>query len=505
MSLNDREGGKRFENNLPIRDLSFTWTAMWVQIHDIPFRYLNRRVAEEICEVVGVVDRTTSTDEMEGGNFMRVRVSVDISLPLCRGRVLSLDEGSEVWVSFKYERLPNICYWCGCLTHSDRDCEVWINSDGSLKAGDQEYGPWLRASFTPNRRQSMVVVPGFYEARKKNFVGKSRATTVDTDQIARPVDSVPLVSVQVQPLDVTDSRLGLQTHSDSLIRDDSQLGEGGESAHESRGLAEVQVPCVNLVPPTVQGEFLEKQIEEIDRGLSCFDTKNVVSGDVSDSGSLSGGDKVSGMRRRRVVRTVSDLVISNESGKAPVKRSSKEFQSARHCPSKKASAQQPRWKPPDSGFVKANFDGAIFEDLSAAGIGVAVRNEHGEVVATLAEKIPIPNSIFTLETLAARRAVLFVQELGLRNVVFEGDSESSIQAISNRLLSHSSCGHLIHDILLFASSFLSFSFSHVCRQGNALADALAKRARLSCPLLVWKNYVPPDLYNCYLSDFPLSI
>ena len=71
----------------------------------------------------------------------------------------------------------------------------------------------------------------------------------------------------------------------------------------------------------------------------------------------------------------------------------------------------------------------------------------------MAKQIPILDSVFTLETLETRRAILFVQELGLRNVVFEGDSESSIQAISNRLLSHSSCGHIIHDILLFASSF----------------------------------------------------
>ena len=41
----------------------------------------------------------------------------------------------------------------------------------------------------------------------------------------------------------------------------------------------------------------------------------------------------------------------------------------------------------------------------------------------------------------------------------------------------------------------------MCRQGNALADALAKRARLSSPLLVWMESVPPDLYNCYLLDF----
>ena len=73
--------------------------------------------------------------------------------------------------------------------------------------------------------------------------------------------------------------------------------------------------------------------------------------------------------------------------------------------------------------------------------------------------------------------------------------------LSNRLLLHSSCGHIIHDILLFSRSFKSFSFSHVCWQGNALANALAKRVRLSSPLLVWMESVPPDLYNCYLSDF----
>ena len=75
----------------------------------------------------------------------------------------------------KYERLPNICYWCGCLTHSDRDYEVWINNDGTLKSGDQEYGPQLKAPFTPNPKRSMVVVPGFYKARKKSLVGVSQA------------------------------------------------------------------------------------------------------------------------------------------------------------------------------------------------------------------------------------------------------------------------------------------------------------------------------------------
>ena len=55
--------------------------------------------------------------------------------------------------------------------------------------------------------------------------------------------------------------------------------------------------------------------------------------------------------------------------------------------------------------MKENFDGAIFEGLRATGIGVAVQNEHGEVVAALAKQIPIPDFVFTLETLDRKSVV----------------------------------------------------------------------------------------------------
>ena len=41
---------------------------------------------------------------------MRIRVVLDVSLPLCRGRVISLENGKNLWITLKYERLPNICY-----------------------------------------------------------------------------------------------------------------------------------------------------------------------------------------------------------------------------------------------------------------------------------------------------------------------------------------------------------------------------------------------------------
>jgi len=55
---------------------------------------------------------------------MRIRVLMDVSLPLCCGRVISVESGKIMWISFKYERLPNICYWCGRLEHDDRDYDL---------------------------------------------------------------------------------------------------------------------------------------------------------------------------------------------------------------------------------------------------------------------------------------------------------------------------------------------------------------------------------------------
>ena len=66
-----------------------------MQVHDLPIRFQTRKIAEQLCEVVGKVITETDEAETEGDNFMRVRVIIDISKPLCRGRVISLDSGIE--------------------------------------------------------------------------------------------------------------------------------------------------------------------------------------------------------------------------------------------------------------------------------------------------------------------------------------------------------------------------------------------------------------------------
>lgn len=97
----------------------------------------------------------------------------------------------------------------------------------------------------------------------------------------------------------------------------------------------------------------------------------------------------------------------------------------------------------------------------------------GQVLATLAEKIKKPHTLDYLEMMAARRAVIFAQEIGLQQCHFEGDSEIIIKALKAGDMFFSFFGHLVRDTLVVVNSFTSFSFSNIVRQGNAVAYALA--------------------------------
>ena len=41
------------------------------------------------------------------------------------------------------------------------------------------------------------------------------------------------------------------------------------------------------------------------------------------------------------------------------------------------------WCPPQAGFFKANFDDVVFDGSGLAGIGVAIRDQLGQIIAAL--------------------------------------------------------------------------------------------------------------------------
>ena len=137
---------QRYDGSSPVHELSFDRTSFWVQIHNLPFSLMTVEAAVSLGETLGVVSKPRDTSEMMGGNFMRVRVAVDVTKPLCRGRMIIWDQGREGWVSFMYD---------------DRECSVWLSSKGELSGAEQQFGPWLRVAQFNLARKMKVEVQGF--------------------------------------------------------------------------------------------------------------------------------------------------------------------------------------------------------------------------------------------------------------------------------------------------------------------------------------------------------
>ena len=84
-----------YDNEIPIKDLKFDKIPIRVQLHDIPLRFMNKVVAEKVSVVVRTIWQDIDEGEMNGGSFLRVKVTIDINKPLCRGRLISLPHGEQ--------------------------------------------------------------------------------------------------------------------------------------------------------------------------------------------------------------------------------------------------------------------------------------------------------------------------------------------------------------------------------------------------------------------------
>ena len=91
-----------YDGKSPLEELDFNFSKFWVQIHYLPFHLLTPEVALVIGETLGIVISSKDTLEMIGGNFMHVRVAIDITLLLCKGRKVAFDDGLVGWIAFKY-------------------------------------------------------------------------------------------------------------------------------------------------------------------------------------------------------------------------------------------------------------------------------------------------------------------------------------------------------------------------------------------------------------------
>ncbi|KAL2938973.1 hypothetical protein RDABS01_022422 [Bienertia sinuspersici] len=128
-------------------EMSFNMARFWVKVYQVPVDRRKKSMAMAIANRIGTFVEFDSSDSFGYRKFMRFRVDLDISKPLMRGMKI-LVGGTQKWVDFKYEKLPDFCYLCGLFGHSARDCGLY---DEEIPESLYPYGSWLRASPTRNK------------------------------------------------------------------------------------------------------------------------------------------------------------------------------------------------------------------------------------------------------------------------------------------------------------------------------------------------------------------
>ena len=108
-------------------------------------------IGNRMGEVVEVQKRRTQDTQ---NFFIRVKAALPKSKPIRWGAFLGGSEGQRTWVTFKYERLPMFCHFCGVLGHDLKHCAKHYALRKNRWEVVCQYGDCLKANGGRNRSLS---------------------------------------------------------------------------------------------------------------------------------------------------------------------------------------------------------------------------------------------------------------------------------------------------------------------------------------------------------------
>ena len=152
------------------------------------------------------------------------------------------------------------------------------------------------------------------------------------------------------------------------------------------------------------------------------------------------------------------------------------------------------WKPPPKDVHLINVDGAIPAMEGNSGIGVIIRDWNNKVVAALSMPLSGRFAVEETEAIAMEQGIVLAKELGLNQIILEGDSMQTVQAICSKDV-WGVAGHIIHGILQGMNGFNYAEARYICRNSNKIAHELAQQAKSSREECKWIGVVPENLAN----------
>ena len=127
-------------------------------------------------------------------------------------------------------------------------------------------------------------------------------------------------------------------------------------------------------------------------------------------------------------------------------------------------------------FFLINVDGGILAKDGHSGIGIVIWDWESQIVAAISMPLSRKFAVEEIEALAMEKGVILAFDLGLENVILEGDSLQTIQVVDKKDY-RGMTSHIISGIIHEMSKFKMVEARHINRNGNKIAHELAQQAK----------------------------
>ncbi|CAA0819387.1 Unknown protein [Striga hermonthica] len=123
----------------------FSELQLWVQVSNIPINWLCTEVGLKVgTSFLKVKNMTVVKAGGSRGSFLILLAVIDASKPLPRVAHLKL-HNTRVMAIFQYEKLVNVCFYCGIIGNLERGCKKKMEDIANRSLKEGQYGEWLRA------------------------------------------------------------------------------------------------------------------------------------------------------------------------------------------------------------------------------------------------------------------------------------------------------------------------------------------------------------------------
>uniref|UniRef100_A0A2N9I5P8 Reverse transcriptase domain-containing protein n=1 Tax=Fagus sylvatica TaxID=28930 RepID=A0A2N9I5P8_FAGSY len=222
---------KVWKPELNWNEVDFSTSTFWIQVHGLPFLWQNKPNLSRIGSKAGKVIEVDFVGDSppRWHKLVRLRVEVDITVPLKPGMFFPRKELSDVWIGLKYEKLPEFCY--------------------------KSYGPWMHFD---NNENPLGIFDNLISQKDLNESLETGFRHKPTPQTTSPSLTVPLLVRGNSDVDKVTSPLRQLVSAKPFVPIDK-----GVPLEASLAFPFHQDHCTSLLEPKIRTE------------VCCHDSKSI--------------------------------------------------------------------------------------------------------------------------------------------------------------------------------------------------------------------------------------